>query len=399
MLDLMSVQAVRSRCADVTRLVYDGKSEYFCIDEQSLEKCANLVADECLDNYPALDIPVHSRWRHFQIDDTDLWKHYIQHHQLNSLSATEKAKTAIDLVFVSVLLDAGAGSHWYFFESATGTDLIRSEGLAAASIKLFFEYLGSRSDSGFELSLDRLSKLGESDFAECFQISDNNPLTGIRGRLEILHNLCAALRKSNKLTRPSDLMSFMAMHSPDGKIDLAELLQLVLTEFNSIWPNGLLINGKNIGDAGIHSQLDGNDELDQVVPFHKLSQWLCYSLIEPLQQADFEVFNQDALTGLPEYRNGGLLLDTGVIRPKNNELLKSTLDLKSEAVVEWRALTVSLIDSLADRVRIILDRNEYQLPLGSILQGGTWSAGRKIAGQNRTDLSPPLKLKIDGTIF
>ncbi len=399
MLDLMSVQAVRSRCADVTRLVYDGKSEYFYIDDHSLEKCANLVADECLDNYPALDIPVHSRWRHFQIDGTDLWEHNIQRHQLNSLSATEKAKTAIDLVIVSVLLDAGAGSHWHFSEPATGTDLIRSEGLAAASIKLFFEYLGSRSCSGFQLSLDRLSQLSENDFAECFQISDNNPLTGIQGRLEILRNLGIALQTSTNLTRPGDLISVMAMHSPDGKINLAEVLRVVLTEFNSIWPNGLRVGGKIIGDAGIHSLLDGDSELDKVVPFHKLSQWLCYSLIEPLQQADFEVVNLNSLTGLPEYRNGGLLLDAGVIRPKDEELLKTSLDLKSEAVVEWRALTVSLIDSLADRVRTILDLNKDQLPLGNILQGGTWSAGRKIAGQLRSDLSPPLKLKFDGTVF
>ncbi len=395
----MSVQAVRSRCADVTRLVYDGKSQYFYIDDQSLEKCASLVADECRANYPSLKIPVHSRWRHFQIDKINLWEHYVRRHRLNSLSVTERAKTAIDLVFVSVLIDAGVDSQWRFSDSASGTDLDRSEGLAAASIKLFFEYLGSKSDTGFELSLDRLSQLGESEFAECFQISGDNPLTGMQGRLEILHNLGTVLRKSTKLTRPGDLMSIMAMHSPDGKISLAGMLQLILKEFNSVWPNGLLVNGMNIGDAGIHSLLDGKNDIDKVVPFHKLSQWLCYSLIEPLQQANFRIIDQNALTGLPEYRNGGLLLDTGVILPKNNDLLKMTLDLRSEAVVEWRALTVSLIDSLADRVRAILGRNKDQLSLGGILQGGTWSAGRKIAGQFRSDLSPPLKLKIDGTVF
>ena len=53
------------------------------------------------------------------------------------------------------------------------------------------------------------------------------------------------------------------------------------------------------------------------MPFHKLSQWLAYSLIEPLQWAGFAVDDIDGLTGLPEYRNGGLFLDIGVLRLKN----------------------------------------------------------------------------------
>ena len=50
------------------------------------------------------------------------------------------------------------------------------------------------------------------------------------------------------------------------------------------------------------------------MPFHKLSQWLTYSLLEPFEWAGVTVTGLDALTGLPEYRNGGLLLDTGVLR-------------------------------------------------------------------------------------
>ena len=38
-----------------------------------------------------------------------------------------------------------------------------------------------------------------------------------------------------------------------------------------------------------------------------------YSLLEPLQTAGVTVGNIDGLTGLAEYRNGGLLIDTGVL--------------------------------------------------------------------------------------
>jgi len=44
---------------------------------------------------------------------------------------------------------------------------------------------------------------------------------------------------------------------------------------------------------------------DRIVPFHKLTQWLTYSLLEPLETAGLTVVNLDELTALPEYRNGG----------------------------------------------------------------------------------------------
>ena len=55
------------------------------------------------------------------------------------------------------------------------------------------------------------------------------------------------------------------------------------------------------------------DATNGLIPFHKLSQWLAYSLIEPLQAAGIAVTDIDGLTGLAEYRNGGLFVDAGVI--------------------------------------------------------------------------------------
>ena len=39
------------------------------------------------------------------------------------------------------------------------------------------------------------------------------------------------------------------------------------------------------------------------------------------------------------------------------------------------------------------------MPLGSILEGGTWAAGRQIARKLRPDGSPPLAVVSDGTVF
>ena len=105
------------------------------------------------------------------------------------------------------------------------------------------------------------------------------------------------------------------------------------------------------------------------------------------------------LTGLPEYRNGGLFIDHQVLLPKRDYVMKDTHSVDSEVVVEWRALTVCLLDRLAKIIRIKLNKDEKQLPLAKILEGGSWSAGRRIARERRADGSPPLQISSDGTVF
>jgi hypothetical protein len=135
------------------------------------------------------------------------------------------------------------------------------------------------------------------------------------------------------------------------------------------------------------------------VPFHKLSQWLTYSLVEPLEGAGIEVTELDRLTALAEYRNGGLLIDLGVLLPKHAGVLGERHAGASEVVVEWRALTVALIDELAERIRTKLGMSAAELSLPKILEGGTWSAGRRIAAELRPGGGPPLNVISDGTLF
>ncbi|MEM0982210.1 MAG: DUF1688 family protein, partial [Cyanobacteria bacterium P01_H01_bin.58] len=71
----------------------------------------------------------------------------------------------------------------------------------------------------------------------------------------------------------------------------------------------------------------------------------------------------------------------------------------SPVVVEWRALTVVLLDRIGDRVRQILHKTPEELPLIKVLEGGTWAAGRRIAKQRRSEGTPPITLQSDGTVF
>ena len=109
-------------------------------------------------------------------------------------------------------------------------------------------------------------------------------------------------------------------------------------------------------------------------------------------------YRDRALTGLPEYRNGGLLLDTGVLVPRH-PLPDRALSPGDAVVVEWRGLTVALLDRLRPRVARRLGMADPELSIGQLLEGGTWWAGRRIARSLREGGSPPIRTASDGTLF
>jgi hypothetical protein len=84
--------------------------------------------------------------------------------------------------------------------------------------------------------------------------------------------------------------------------------------------------------------------------------------------------------------------------PKSDEVTAKPHAPSSELIIEWRALTVALLDELAPLVRNLLGKSEAEMPLACILEGGTWAAGRKLAAQKRGGL-PPVSIVSDGTVF
>src|SRR5262249_31373209 len=150
------------------------------------------------------------------------------------------------------------------------------------------------------------------------------------------------------------------------------ILTSLLTHFAAIWPGRLTLGGVALGDTWRHPAIRRNDPTDGLMPFHKLSQWLAYSLIEPLRDAGTEVTAIDGLTGLAEYRNGGLFVDAGVIRLRDLGAADRPNPVDSPLVVEWRALTVALLDRIAPLVRERLGVSAKTFPLACVLEGGTW---------------------------
>jgi hypothetical protein len=423
---LRTTGAIRERAAALLARARSGESRWFRIGgDNALDDAARAVAEVTRERYPWDTIPYHSRWRHFEAGGVDRLK------QLDALLGTridarQRARAHIDLVLVSVLLDAGAGPDWHYTEPATGQRFSRSEGLGVASFHAFTSGLfSSNPDHPLQVDAAGLRGLVTDRLGDAFQVSDVNPLVGLAGRTVLLRRLGEAMSEQPETFgddgRPAGMFDalvapFGAAAPPTAEITAHQILSLLLETLSRIWPSAnsidsIAIDGSDttggigssdpalaLGDCWRHSAVRGPGLTNGWMPFHKLSQWLTYSLLEPFEWAGVKVRQLDALTALPEYRNGGLLIDSGVIVAKDQDALSRVWKAGDEFIVEWRALTVALLDELAPRVRKMLDRTEEELPLACVLEGGTWAAGRALA-QRLRDGAPPLRIESDGTVF
>ena len=398
--ELLSTRAIRERCANIARAAETGRSRHFRIDRDRLQPAARVVAEVTRRRHRDLAIPYHSRWRHFDAGGVDRSGELAR--ALRDASVADRLRAHIDLTVVSVLLDAGAGASWRYREPGTIDDYTRSEGLAVASIRAFMSGAWSASE-GEPLRVDAaaLTGIDAATLAYWFQSSERNPLVGLEGRAALLRRLGDTLEMRRDLfgltARPSALFDRMLAA---GTISAPAILRAVLDGFGDIWraPRARDAGAQTAlpGDIWRHPHAGGSGATAGLVPFHKLSQWLAYSLFEPFEWAGATLTDRDGLTGLPEYRNGGLLIDSGVLCLLDDADREKLWDPGSEIVVEWRALTVTLLDDLAQCVRAELDRP--QLPLACVLEGGTWAAGREYAARLRSG-DPPLKVRSDGTVF
>ncbi|HEX8526413.1 DUF1688 family protein [Allosphingosinicella sp.] len=355
-----------------------GGIEGWAVDLDRLDVAAELTASVTRERYPDLAIPFHARWRHFVAGQPALPAGY----------PAERARCAFDLVILSVLLDAGTGSGWRYRDPVTGATFSRSEGLAVASQRLF--------EAG---QLRDLAGLETESLAEGFQVSEDNPLAGLEGRAALLRGLGTQIEARPDLFAGGRLGGLYDVLAKHRRLPAPAILELLLEALGPVWADRLVVDGVPLGDCWRHPALRRGDSSDGLVPLHKLSQWLAYSLIEPLEDSGIEVVDVDGLTGLAEYRNGGLFVDTGVLRLTDPEASARTHHVSDPLIVAWRAMTVALLDRLAPRVRALLGASDDSFPLARMLEGGTWVAGRRIAAERRPGGGPPFTITSDGTVF
>ncbi len=400
---LQSPQAVRDRTRALFTLAEQDQLHHFRYHPEALPTAAAYVLDVMQQQYPEGDIPFHSRWRHFEVEGRSRLERLEP--KLSQLSPIERVRLKVDLAVTSVLLDAGAGSQWQYLEPGTGLVFTRSEGLAIASFHAFTAGLfSSQADCPWQADAQGSMHLTPASLGQAFQVNDDNPLLGLEGRVSLLQKLGHTLQQQPEffganLPRPGHLVDYWLAQATDSCLSAPTILQTILQGFGPIWPGRVEMAGGNLGDVWPHPQLPTTSPGSNLVPFHKLSQWLTYSLLEPLQDLGLTITDLDQLTGLAEYRNGGLFVDCGVLSLKDPTVAEMAHSPGSPLIVEWRALTLCLLDDLADQVRQTLGLDAETLPLVKILQGGTWTAGRQIAAEMRSGGGPPIQLASDGTVF
>ncbi|KEI36597.1 uncharacterized protein L969DRAFT_90552 [Mixia osmundae IAM 14324] len=415
-----TLPAIRERCRAVFDIASANRLQYWNVDlsqqDAIVDFCCALIERDYGNKYAS--IPPHGRMRHFVGDRlTPLLERWQDQGRL------EACRKIVDLLVVSVLLDAGAGSQWtYRPKQGTEAERIngigRSEGLAVASLEMFEQgTFSGKPDDPYRVDALGLSKISTDVISQGLQVNDENCMTGIEGRANVLVRLGQVLldpenqeyfRNRENVPgqlglRPGNLIDYLLSH-PEAKqmpsatslpisLPVSALWTIITQGLGGVWPaSRTKIDGKAIGDVWPCESLRKRVDSDTaaLVPFHKLSQWLCYSLQEAMQSIlGWQFEGTEHQTGLPEYRNGGLLVDFGLLTIKPEAVLQSLdkpvpselprpLDLpplpaSHSAIVEFRAVTVIMLDRIAEAIRAKLGT---KLSLAQVLEAATWKAVR-----------------------
>ncbi|KAG9294899.1 hypothetical protein G9A89_003239 [Geosiphon pyriformis] len=429
---LKSLRAIRARSLKVYEKSKTNQLNHFEVDFTKLDNVIDLVISLIKRDYEdASSIPPHSRWRHFDVGGKPRVQSLIESWE-GQCEPVEMTRRVLDLFVVSVLLDAGAGATWSYKESETGQTFKRSEGLAIASLDMFNTgFFSSQEDQPHRVDADKLVNISVDDMAKAFQVDNiHNPLDGLEGRANLICRLGESLKYHQEFfggaaklpARPGNIIDYLLEHpttqKPELVVKLDTLWSVIIDGLSDVWPpTRTSLGGVSLGDVWACEVLRepdaALDSTEHLVPFHKLSQWLTYSLMEPMNKImGIKFEGVENLTGLPEYRNGGLFVDTGLLtlKPVSRERGLANFkgdNLKNEAVpvfevddpviIEWRALTVILLDVVTNKIKDSLDQS---LVLTQILEAGTWKAGREIAEKLRPKTKgPPISIKSDGTVF
>ncbi|KAL1956707.1 hypothetical protein VTO42DRAFT_6857 [Malbranchea cinnamomea] len=423
---LLSLQSIRERAKLVWEAAQSGNLTHFDFHPDKLDNVADFVTSVIKRDFGPNKfdtIPPHGRWQHFEVGNVPRIANLLEAWKKTGSDNLELCRRLIDLFFVSVLLDAGAGDSWRYVESQSGNTYERSEGIAVASLYMFtaLSFTASKSRGTPLVDGEGLEQLTTEDLARGFQVSHGNPMLGVESRAALLRGLGRSLRSHGGIFgptgRPGNLVDYMIRTAENSsELDVYILWEVLQRVLIPVWPKDrTVIDGFPLGDAWPLSTLQKRTDVSEIdtargiQPFHKLTQWLTYSLMVPFQRVlGMRWINAESLTGLPEYRNGGLFVDMGVLSLKKEALERGLAASGQElpmftagddVIVEWRAMTVVLLDLLYDKIASRMDKGVH-LTMAQVLESGTWKSGREVAAQRRPETkSSPILIKSDGTVF
>ncbi|KAJ4288221.1 hypothetical protein N0V88_007410 [Collariella sp. IMI 366227] len=423
---LRSLGAVRDRCKIVTSKAYKNDLRHFDVDLRKFPDVVSFVANIIKRDYdaPFTSIPPHGRYQHFCVGGRDRIAHLLATWQ--DVDNTEKCKRMLDLFLVSVLLDAGAGTEWSYKSPENGRIYRRSEGIAVATLDMFKAGMFSGNPNNkYQVDSVGLRHLTVDMMAQALQSRPGNEMAGIEGRAQLLIRLSRALENREFFGddgRPGSMLDHILSH-PSTQASSVIIVPMPFCGTSMPQPAQSPSSPTFSPFPNTTGQANGVAPWESILPFHKLTQWLTYSLMQPMQTImKMQFAGQELMTGLPEYRNGGLFIDMGVLtlKPEDeerglrhyNEYCQRTgtggvevapmFEPGDDVIVEWRGVTVGFLDLLAVEVNKAL-KHELQgneLSLAQVLEAGSWKGGREIAEVSRPNTKePPILIDSDGTVF
>ncbi|KAL2207855.1 DUF1688 domain-containing protein [Sarocladium strictum] len=432
---LRSLGAVRERSSIIMTKAAKNNLRHFDVDFTKFPDVVNFVSGLIKRDFdaPFTSIPPHGRYQHFCVGGRDRIAQLLSTWP-SDVDSTERCRRLIDLFLISVLLDAGAGTQWSYKSNENGRIYRRSEGIAVASLEMFKTGLFSGNpDNRAQVDRIGLRSLTVEKLAAGLQSRPGNEMAGLEGRTQLLIRLADALEEKTDFWgqdgRPGNMVDHLLSHPSTQAssvliVPLPVLWNVLMNGLAPIWPQSrTAINGTSLGDAWPCAAMPQASPWESILPFHKLTQWLTYSLMQPMQsQLNMHFAGTELLTGLPEYRNGGLFIDLGVLNLKQDDMERGLqnysdycrrtgskgievapmFEPSDDVIVEWRGVTVGLLDRLCAEVNKNLKKelagNEMSLP--QLLEAGSWKGGREIAEINRPNTKePPILIDSDGTVF
>lgn len=409
-LELRTAAAIRSRCdAMLAATVTPGGAtgiDHWTVRAESMPDVVRRVVEELGPLQRDRPPPLGSRWRDFEVGGRDRWRELVSN--LAGASPEEIARARFDLALVSAVLDADAGDAWTYPEAETGTAIGRNEGVAVASFRAFQKGLfSSRAGDPLRVDAAGLSKITAEGLEAAFPGAAEHPLHALPARAALLRHVGAALLQTSHLFGAGEAVRFGALYdvlarrAARGTLAARDVFAAVIEALDPALAASVgtptTVDGAALSDVWRHAAAGGAGPSEGLLPLHRNAQLLAYSLIEPLEEAGHTVADVGDLTALPDAWAGGLLIDGELLVPRLEGTVAVVHSASSEVVIEWRALTVSLLDRVAEAVRKELGVSAEALPVGHLLPA-IRAAGRAAAHDRRGADIPPIRVDGDGVL-
>ena len=321
-----------------------------------------------------------------------------------------RARAEFDLAIVSVLLDAGAGPTWRYRDAA---DRRGDRPLGRA-----WRWRASRCSrpalsrpmprDPLRADADVLANLAVADLARGFQVARRQSAGRPRGpRRSAAPPRQAGRREAGCLRHATTAAARRPVRSARGagrraaasraRRSCRELLQ----QLGPIWPSRLTLGGIPLGDCWRHPALTTRRR-DQR-PGAAAQALAMAGLFADRAAADAPASTSPTSTASPASPNIAMAACSSIPacwRSATPTMPQREHDVASPLVVEWRALTVALLDRSPTAVRQRLGLDARVAAAGEdAAKAAPGPRAARIARERRADGSPPLKVISDGTVF